>query len=72
MKKEQWAGIECEYGIKDEGGIMWEGVWIWGRERGECGNVGWEEKCGRMDEGTRGRIINEDRNNRLDMKVSGG
>ena len=28
------------------------------------------QECGRMDEGARGGIIYEDRNNGLDMKVS--
>ena len=40
---------------------MWKG----------CRDVGSGEVCGMMDAGARGRIKKEDRNNGLEMKVSG-
>ena len=43
---------------------MWEGI-------GECRmgqECGMGRQCGRIDERARGSIVNEDRNNGLDMK----
>ena len=51
---------------------MWKGIGIVEGGRGESGrrNVVGDGECGRVDEGARGGIINENRKNGLDMKVS--